>query len=167
MDRIPQWEREDALETGLPIRDPVFRHSPFPLSPKTKRRGLVTLLALLALLGSYGLYAAIVGGFVTDGPQTEPFVTLGPLSKIMNGTGVSFGIVAAHPTFEPSNYEVNLSVAGMSSTPIRMPLYGGSVALLPIHGVTYRFSWTDGNGDGKVNPGDTFAVWVSGVAPDF
>src|SRR5206468_11300031 len=76
----------------------------------------------------------------------------------------TIGVAGASQSVSPSNYKVNLPVAGTTGTAVAMPTTGGNFVSMTIGTTTYRVYWTDIGGEKTVNPGDQFRVTGNNVA---
>src|SRR5207237_8329221 len=104
----------------------------------------------------------LVSGLISPVGGNKPLVTF---SSVTQSSGnATIGVAGASQAVSPSNYKVNLAVAGTTGNAVAMPTTGGNFVSMTIGTTTYRVYWTAIGGEKTVNPGDQFRVTGNNAA---
>ena len=135
----------------------VIRKDEAAVSPVIATILMVAITVVLAAV----LYV-MVSGLISPVSGNKPLLTF---SSVTQSSGnATIGVAGASQAVSPSNYKVNLAVAGTTGNAVAMPTTGGNFVSMTIGTTTYRVYWTDIGGEKTVNPGDQFRVTGNNVA---
>jgi archaeal type IV pilus assembly protein PilA len=137
----------------------IIRKDEAAVSPVIATILMVAITVVLAAV----LYV-MVSGLISPVGGNKPLVTFTSVTQASGNATI--GVAGASQAVSPSNYKVNLAVAGTTGTAIAMPTTGGTFVSVTVGSpaVTYRVYWTDIGGEKTVNPGDQFRVTGNNIA---
>lgn len=137
---------------------------PNPHSTSILRILVVVLGIGVVVLGSALTYVLLIGNVSPAAPCTTAALTPSasiPLvsfsSVAMNNGNATFTIAAAMVCPPPTAYLFNLGYAGKGSPADAFPS-SGQYTSTSVSNTTFRFYWTDSDGQGLVNVGDAFTI---------
>ena len=132
----------------------VIRKDEAAVSPVIATILMVAITVVLAAV----LYV-MVSGLITPVGGNKPLVTFNAVTQSSGNATVS--VAGASQSVSPSNYKVNLQVAGVTGSALAMPALGTGVnnyVTVAVGATNYRIYWTDIGGEKTVNSGDNFRV---------
>jgi len=132
----------------------VIRKDEAAVSPVIATILMVAITVVLAAV----LYV-MVSGLITPVGGNKPLVTFNAVTQSSGNATVS--VAGASQSVSPSNYKVNLQVAGVTGSALAMPALGTGVnnyVTVTVGATNYRIYWTDIGGEKTVNSGDNFRV---------
>jgi len=129
----------------------IIRKDEAAVSPVIATILMVAITVVLAAV----LYV-MVSGLITPVGGNKPVLTFG--AATLSSGNATIAVAGSSQSVSPSNYKVNLAVAGSTGTAIAMPTTSGGSVNIVVSGTTYRVYWTDIGGEGTINGGDQFRV---------
>lgn len=129
----------------------IIRKDEAAVSPVIATILMVAITVVLAAV----LYV-MVSGLITPVGGNKPVLTFGAAS--LSSGNATIAIAGASQAASPSNYKLNLEVAGVAGTAQAMPTTSGGFSTVIVGTTTYRIYWTDLGGGLTINAGDQFRV---------
>ena len=142
----------------------------FPSPPKRTNIVLIVIVVVVVVvLVTVGLAAVLylmVGGLITDGGGTRPFITFG--TPIVSGTDVAFQIASVSRPVPIQTYSVNLLV----NTTVGTPRSLATTFTIIVGAETFSGIFTDNDGSGTLTARDAFRItansgWRSRITYQF